>query len=243
MPQRFQAVDDVSPFGAGVRLIPFNLLIALGSVAVNLVASKARIPPIYLLFTGSALQIVGIALFSFLPEEGAVPAAIYGYEVLIGFGIGMVFGMCLIIPPHVVEARDLGTFLLRNVTLLERSGANENFRGAAISGGALLQFRVFGGALGLAIASSVMNNHLTSHLRAIFGPEQLATVLQSTEAIRRFPPEVQKQVRRAFAQGYNLQMRIMIGLAGAQFLAVALLWRKRQISIVGPKNNSDEHAE
>lgn len=110
LPQRFQAVDGVSPFGAGVRLIPFNFLISFGSVVVNLVALKARIPPIYLLFAGSVFQMTGIAFLSFLPEGKTVPSAIYGYEVLAGFGIGMMFGMCLVIPPHVVEARDLGMF-------------------------------------------------------------------------------------------------------------------------------------
>ena len=102
----------------------------------------------------------------------------------------------------------------------------------AISSGALLQFRVFGGALGLAIASSVMNSHLTSLLRDTIGPDRLSEVLQSITATKQFPPQMQVEVLRAFASGYNLQMKIMAGFAGLQVLVVGLLWRKTQIRVV-----------
>ena len=111
IPQRFQAVYGTSPLGAGVRLIPFNFLISFASVFVNILAAKARIKPIYLLLVGSALQLIGLTLFTTIPDDTTVPAAIYGYEIISGFGIGMVIGICLVIPPHVVETRDLGMVL------------------------------------------------------------------------------------------------------------------------------------
>lgn len=111
IPQRFQGVYGTSPFEAGVRLIPFNFLIALGSVLVNIFAAKTRIPPIYLLFVGSTIQLIGLALFSTLSSDLHIPSVIYGWEVLSGFGIGVVMGILLLIPPQVVEHRDLGTFL------------------------------------------------------------------------------------------------------------------------------------
>lgn len=108
LPQRFQAVYQTSPLGAGVRLLPFNFLIAFATVFVNVVAAKTRVKPIYLLLTGSALQLIGLALFSTVARGTTVPPEIYGYEILSGFGVGMVIGISLVIPPHVVEARDLG---------------------------------------------------------------------------------------------------------------------------------------
>ncbi len=110
IPQRFQAVYGTSPFGAGVRLIPFNFLIALSSVLVNIVASKTRIPPIFLLLAGSIIQLIGLALFSTLSDGLMVPSVIYGWEVISGTGIGIVMGMLLVLPPHLVEPRDLGMF-------------------------------------------------------------------------------------------------------------------------------------
>ena len=117
----------------------------------------------------------------------------------------MVWGILLVIPPHVVEHRDL-----------------------AISSGALLQFRVFGGALGLALASAVMNSYLTSHLTHSIGSGNLAAVLQSTEAIKEFPVDMQRLVLQKFAEGYDLQMKILAAFAGLQVLCVGLLWRSKE---------------
>ena len=110
IPQRFQAVYGTSPFGAGLRLIPFNFSIALSSVLINIIAGKSRIPPIYLLFVGSIIQLIGLSLFSTLSDDLTVPSVIYGWEVVSGCGIGIVMGMLLVLPPHLVEPRDLGTY-------------------------------------------------------------------------------------------------------------------------------------
>ncbi len=205
IPQRLQTVNGISPLGAGIRLVPFNFMIALGCILVNVFAMRTRIAPIYLVLAGSIIELIGLSLFSTLSATSIMipaPAVIYGWEVLSGFGIGMVWGMLLVIPPHVVEHRDL-----------------------AISSGALLQFRVFGGALGLALASAVMNSYLTSHLSHSIGSEYLAALLQSTETIKDFPVDVQRLVLERFAEGYNLQMQILAGFAGLQVLCVGLLWR------------------
>ena len=205
IPQRLQTVNGISPLGAGIRLVPFNFMIALGCILINIFAMKTRIPPIYLLLAGSIIELIGLSLFSTLSSTSIMtpaPSVVYGWEVLSGFGIGIVWGMLLVIPPHVVEHRDL-----------------------AISSGALLQFRVFGGAVGLALASAVMNSYLTSHLSHSIGPEYLAAVLQSTEAIKGFPIDMQMLVLEKFAEGYNLQMKILAGIAGLQVLCVGLLWR------------------
>lgn len=97
-----------SPFGAGLRLIPFNFSIALSSVLINVIVGKTRIPPIYLLFAGSVIQLIGLALFSTLSDGLTIPREIYGWEVLSGCGIGIVIGILLVLPPHLVEPRDLG---------------------------------------------------------------------------------------------------------------------------------------
>ena len=216
IPQRFQTVNGISPLGAGIRLVPFNFMIALGCILINVFAMRTRIAPIYLVFAGSIIQLIGISLFCTLSSTSIMapaPSVVYGWEILSGFGIGIVWGMLLVIPPHVVEHRDL-----------------------AISSGALLQFRVFGGALGLALASAVINSYLTSHLSHSIGSEYLAAVLQSTEAIKGFPIDMQRLVLEKFAEGYNLQMKILAGFAGLQVLCVGLLWRGKsdggQISVV-----------
>lgn len=100
--------------------------------------------------------------------------------------------MLLVIPSHIVEHRDL-----------------------AISSGALLQFRVFGGGLGLALASAVMHSYLPLQLSHSVSSEYLAVVvLQSTEAIKGFPIAIQRSVLEKFAEGYDLQMKVFGGVCG-----------------------------
>jgi hypothetical protein len=95
---------------AGVRLLPFNLLAAFGGVLVNMVAEKARIPPIYLILIGSIIELIGLVLLSTLPGDGAFTSHIYGYQALAGFGIGFAVSILSPLIPHLVEPRDLGTF-------------------------------------------------------------------------------------------------------------------------------------
>lgn len=123
IPQRFQTVYNLSPIEAGVRLIPFNLLISFACVVVNVVAMKTRIKPIWLLFIGSTLQVIGISLFATLSDHRRLNAPIYGFEIVSGFGIGMVIGILLVIPPQLVETRDLGKYRIfhKNITPLPPS--------------------------------------------------------------------------------------------------------------------------
>lgn len=79
---------------------------------MNILAAKAKIKPIYLFMMGSTFQLIGLALFTTISDDRVIPATIYGYEIMTGFGIGMVIGISLLIPPQVVETRDLGMFSL-----------------------------------------------------------------------------------------------------------------------------------
>ena len=79
----------------------------------------------------------------------------------------------------------------------------------AISSRALLQFRVFGGAIGLDIASSVMNSCLRSYLGSLISAERLSAA--HSAAIKSFLPVIRRQVPAIFMDGYNLQKKIITG--------------------------------
>ena len=111
LPQRFQAVNGDSALGAGLRLIPYSLVAALGSAVANVLCSKKHIPPVYFLLFGGILHVIGLACLSTLPTNGTFHAAGYGYEVLAGAGVGITFGILILTTPFVVEARDLGQSL------------------------------------------------------------------------------------------------------------------------------------
>lgn len=54
------------------------------------VALSKRPPAVYiLLFTGAALTTVGMGLLSCLSDSGPVSNPVYGYEVILGVGLGL----------------------------------------------------------------------------------------------------------------------------------------------------------
>lgn len=102
----------------------------------------------------------------------------------------------------------------------------------AVATGATIQFRMLGGAIGLAIADSIMNNYLTTNLSHILTPTQLESLLQSTNTLATFPNQLRATVGDVFVEGYNLQMKVITGLAAAQFLTIAAMWRRKGGQIV-----------
>ncbi|MCJ1263264.1 hypothetical protein MMC22_003134 [Lobaria immixta] len=203
LPQRSQAVSDVSPLNAGIRLLPYTFGAALGAVFGNIVGSKRRVAVVNLLLLGAILQLLGLALLSTLPVTKGFPAKGYGFETIAGFGVGVTFGILILATPFVANPRDL-----------------------AVAAGAIVQFRFLGGVIGLSIASSVMNEYLKTHLAAILPLDELAALLQSTAVLVRFAPNVQQKVLEVFARGYDLQFKILTGFAGAQFLTAMMMWKK-----------------
>jgi hypothetical protein len=90
---------------------------------------------------------------------------------------------------------------------------------------------MLGGAIGLAIASNIFNNWLTSQLSPVLTVSELAAILDSTDIYAALPPDVQDLVRLVVAQGYNPQMKVITGLAGAQSLGVLMMWKRKQLEV------------
>lgn len=108
IPQRFQLVYGTSGLDAGVRLIPFTAAIPLSSIVASGLAGKRKVPPLYLIIVGSCLQIIGFALMATLPASLNVPARLYGFEVIAGWGCGINFSLLFLMIPFVIEKRDQG---------------------------------------------------------------------------------------------------------------------------------------
>jgi hypothetical protein len=88
IPLRSQIVDLNAPVKAGLRLLPLVGSTAVGSMVGG--ASSAKINLTYFtMIIGTALIILGSGLMSSLPSDGSQTNSQYGYEVLLGFGMGM----------------------------------------------------------------------------------------------------------------------------------------------------------
>ncbi|RMZ75534.1 hypothetical protein DV738_g5436, partial [Chaetothyriales sp. CBS 135597] len=171
LPQRFQAVNNFSPFRAGIYLLPLLLSSPFASGLCGYLVSKLKIPPFYLIISGAALQLLGICLLGSLDETTPpmkVDSKVLGYEVIVGFGFGTGLSTLLIMTPLVVQEKDM-----------------------AVAMGAITQIRVLGGTLGLAICSTILNNHLHSELATVLTPQQEHLISESTSNIAKLSPEQQ----------------------------------------------------
>lgn len=208
IPQRFQVVNENSSITAGLRLLPFAVATPLGSGLSSLAAGRLKIPPIYILLAGAILQTVGYAFLSTIPTSGGVWPGQYGYDVIAALGTGANIAILYLVTPFTVEERD-----------------------KSVAMGCIVQFRFMGGAIGLAVANSIMNSWLKSKLSPILPAEELSALLETTTTISMFPPDLQKAVRIIFAKGYNLQMKAVLGFAVAQFPATLLMWTRKPLSV------------
>ncbi|KAH8685445.1 MFS multidrug transporter-like protein [Tricladium varicosporioides] len=209
LPQRFQVVNNASALSAGIRLVPFTLAAPIGSVVSAAIAGKFKVPPIYLVIGGSCLQVIGFALLSTLPLIARMVPEQYGYQVIAGFGVGINISTLIVMTPYSIkEARD-----------------------KAVAIGAVSQFRIMGGVIGLAIVTAVYKGYVNSRLDIILTESEKYALLQSTESLVTLTPAIQEQVRVIYAGGYNLQFRILIAFAAAQIPASFMMWQSKQIIV------------
>lgn len=65
---------------------------------------------------------------------------------------------------------------------------------------------------------------------------QLESLFASTTSIALLPADLASLARNAYGEGSNLQMRIMVGFAGASLLASLGVWRKSPLVYVEAVN-------
>ncbi|GLI77354.1 hypothetical protein PoHVEF18_005643 [Penicillium ochrochloron] len=205
VPQQAQILLDKSPLDSGIYLIGYSAVAAAAAALINIVSSKGRLPFIYSLLVGCVVHTVGVGLLSTIATSHGFHATDIVYGVIAGIGMGLILGVLMLATPYIVEDRDL-----------------------AIATGTVVQLRFLGGAIGLAIASNILNGHLAHHLQDILSPHELHLFLENVKSITNFSPQLQDTVKGFFAASYNTQLRVMIGFAAAQLPAVLLLIKPGQ---------------
>ncbi|KAM7185207.1 MFS general substrate transporter [Rhypophila sp. PSN 637] len=214
LPQRFMVLYGLSPLDAGVRVMAYTGVAPISSILTAGIAKKG-VPPIYLVLFVSCLQVVGFRLLGSLSTSAGdirtIGSAQYGYQVIAGFGCGSNISLLGLMTPFSVKEKDL-----------------------AVAMGAITQVRIMGSALGVSIVTTAMHTFLSGALGDVgLGSDVIDRVLDSAEEVGRLGSgELQTDVLRSFADGYNLQMRILAGLAAGQILGAALMWKHgKQINV------------
>lgn len=209
LPLRFQSVNGASPWQAGIKLLPFIGTVPLGAMIASVVMGKPKAPPIHVTFVGSAIQLVGFVLLSRAPNSAELPSSFYGFEAIAGFGLGITYATVTILAPFVAEKRDL-----------------------AVATSGIVQFRLIGGVIGLAIVTTVLNGYVRSHLAQFLSQDEISELLRNTGTFHNAQGTSADTIQSILAAAFNLQMRVVIGISAAQIPATLLLWRKPQIIIV-----------
>ena len=88
LPQRFQIVSGLSPLNSGIHLllVPLVCFTATGIGSGLSFITNISYP---LLVVALALQCLSLGLMTTLPSTASIPASLYGYETILGFGFGL----------------------------------------------------------------------------------------------------------------------------------------------------------
>ncbi|OAG12507.1 MFS general substrate transporter [Paraphaeosphaeria sporulosa] len=203
IPQRFIVLNNMSPLGAGTRLLAFSLMVPVGSIFAAVLLDRKLLSPNALLLTGGTLQTIGVTLFATLASDTDKLGPQYGYQVIVGIGLGFVTTATFLLIPMKMERRDL-----------------------AVGTGMVAQFRILGGVISLAIVTCISTPVIRNALLEFISPEHTHAILDRLETIGTLPKELQAQVRDSFRRGFDLQMTIAIGFAAANILATVSMMGK-----------------
>lgn len=201
LPQRFQVVDQSSALSAGYRLLPVTLVDPLGAALAAYLLSNIHIPAFWLLLVGNAIQTLGVGLLILRPHDLLeFPASRYGFEAIVGFGLGWTSAVTV-----------LGTVLYFKP------------RDISVGMGGVGQFRSLGGSIGVAISVNVLNRYTAGELKGVLGEEQLEAIKASAEAVGLLPDDMQRTVREAYARGFGWQAIAMTAFGGMGIILLGLM--------------------
>ena len=90
--------------------------------------------------------------------------------------------------------------------------------------GANTQFRSLGGAIGLGIITAIFNAYARPQLALKLPPEEVNSILESTQAIAGLEASDTTQILEIFYSGFSLQWKVVLAFIGAQVPAAILTW-------------------
>jgi hypothetical protein len=189
LPERFQIVNGDDALMGGVHLLPMLGACAFGSFLAGLISSKRNNTSITLI-AASCLQLVGIGLLSTLSDTTTEIQAQYGYQAIIGLGVGLSFAGATMLTLVQSRQEDL-----------------------AVAQGTIAQARVLGGAVGIAVCSVIFNTQVTNRLAGVLDLADMRALQQSPIISAWLSPEQQELVREVYASAFTDDIKVMICVA------------------------------
>ncbi|KRV46590.1 disulfide bond formation protein DsbA [Wenjunlia vitaminophila] len=203
LPTFLQVVHGVSPTMSGVRMLPMVGGILIASIGSGQVVSRTgryREFPL----AGTAVTAVGLLLLSMLDENSGT-AEMSGYFFVLGFGLGLVMQVLVLIVQNTVDYQDLGV---------------------ATSGATF--FRSIGASFGVSVFGTIFANRLGTELgRALAGrtlpPGFASRVRGDPRAVAELPADVRAAVLHAYAVSISSVFFWAMPIAAFAFLVAWFL--------------------
>ncbi|RUS28353.1 major facilitator superfamily domain-containing protein [Jimgerdemannia flammicorona] len=196
LPYYFQMVNGDSAITSGIKVIPIEIGVAVFAFVAGLIVARTK--TYYIIYIiGAALVILGTVLVSTFTEQLSLGIEL-AYMTLLAVGMGFTLTASFVASQSAAEPSDL-----------------------AVVTGLVSFMRILGGAIGLAIASTALQGHLSDVLPGILPAEQVEPTKRSADYLRDYvAPELQPLVVRAYVEGFTTVHRIMVVFAALAFLAV-----------------------
>lgn len=105
----------------------------------------------------------------------------------------------------------------------------------AVAQGTIAQSRVLGGAIGIAVSTITMNNHLQTALEDLVSPEILRSLFVSPFTIREYDLTIAAEFRKSYIGAFKDDMRIAMYISLVAFVASLCAWQKNPQTIKGKR--------
>ena len=182
-----QSILGYSALTTGFAFLPVTVGIAMGAVTAQQLVPKTGVRPV--LLTGLSVAALGLTLLGFSTQVDGSYLGVLGGLFPMSLGMGAVFV---------------------TLTLVATTGVDEN--DAGLASGIFNTSQQVGGALGLAILSTLANERTTGILTDLTG--------QPTQA----------QAQSALVEGFQLAFFVAAGLLAVGALILGLLLRQRDVA-------------
>ncbi|KAI1170427.1 major facilitator superfamily domain-containing protein [Nemania sp. FL0916] len=189
LPERFQIVNGDNALYSGIHLLPMLGATALGAFLAGAV-SRRRNNTSWTLLAAHCLQLLGTGLMLMLRNITAEIKAQYGFQVLLGLGIGLALGSVTIMGSVQSQQADL-----------------------AVAQGIIAQARVLGGSISIALCSIIFNARVTRDLAGKMNTDDLEALHHSPMIAPWLPSELQLTVKAAYADAFTDDIKLLVGIA------------------------------
>ncbi|EPE26442.1 MFS general substrate transporter [Glarea lozoyensis ATCC 20868] len=202
LPTRIQVVNGKSQLIAGLSLLPMVGTVAIASTVAGVINTKRNL--IFPILLASAIfSTIGAATLSTLENVENVEAKIYGFQVFIGLGFGLM-----------VSTTSIGGML------------ECQFRDNTVAQGIIAQVRVLGGSIGIAASTAILGVNEHRSLSNMVTSQQLATLQDS---LPHMTPEQVHAVKQAYSDAFAESMKVCAALGGMGVLASLVCWRRNPV--------------